>query len=496
MDRLACLELHSFPLQLVLRTRADWRGQPAGIVERDAPQGLILWVNEEARAAGVLPGQRFGAALGLCAELRAATITTGEVESGVADLVRELQAFTPAVEPCAEEPGVFWLELRGLERLFGTPREWGEAVLERLHGLGFHGHLAVGFSRFAVYAGAKAIGRSSLAVFEDRAHETRVTAGVGLARLPIDPGARDALAKLAITTIGAFARLPSGGILQRFGADVHRLHRMAAGAFDEDVAPAEELVPHAAHVDLDLPESSRDAILVHAEELVRHLCAPLVRNGEGVSSITLRLDVDDGTVCEEHVVPASATCDVDWLMRLLRMRIEGRVLARGANRIEVTLARVPLRAEQATLFAASKRRSDRAAAKAFSALRATYGEEAVVRARPASAHLPEYRFAWERCDGLASAAPAPVHDPQLVRCFLAAPLPLPPRGRHEPDGWLLRGVTHGSVTRLHGPHRVSGGWWRAEVRREYYFAELSSGEVAWIYYDAARRRWYLQGQVS
>jgi protein ImuB len=496
VDRLACLELRAFPLQLVLRARADWRGEPTCIVDRDAPQGLILWVNEDARAGGVLPGQRYGAALGLCARLRAATITADEVAAGVAELVRELQAFTPVVEPCADEPGVAWLELRGLQRLFGTPARWAHAVLERIRALGFEGHLAVGFRRFTVYAAVKALGRSTLAIFDDRAHEARVTAGVSLARLPIDPAARDALAKLAITTLGAFARLPSSGIRARFGPDVHRLHRMAAGAFDDDIAPAEERIPHAAHVDLDLPEGAVAGILHHAEELLQRLVAPLARGGEGVAAVTLRLDLDDGNVREERIVPASATCAVDWLVRLLRMRLEGLVLARGANRIAVTLARVPLRAEQATLFAAAKRRPERAAAKAFSALRATYGEDAVVRARLVSAHLPEYRFVWERCDGLARPAPQPVHAPPLVRCFLAKPLALPPRGRHEPDGWLLRGVTHGSVTRLHGPHRISGGWWRAEVRREYHFAELTSGTVAWIYYDDARRRWYLQGEVS
>jgi len=109
VDRLACLELRAFPLQLVVRARADGRGAPAAIVDRDAPQGLVLWVNEAARAAGVLPGQRYAAALGLCAHLCAATITVGEIEAGVAELVRELQAFTPEVEPCADEPGVFWL---------------------------------------------------------------------------------------------------------------------------------------------------------------------------------------------------------------------------------------------------------------------------------------------------------------------------------------------------------------------------------------------------
>ena len=496
MDRLACLELAAFPLQLLQRAHADWRGEPAAVVERDAPHGLVLWSNHEARAAGVLPGQRYGAALGLCARLRAGTITPGEIERGVADLLQELQRFSPKVEPCADEPGVFWLELRGLERLFGAPREWADAVLERIRALGLDGRMAVGFRHFAVYAGVKALARSPVAVFADREHEARVTAGVSLVRLPIAPEARDALARLAITTLGDFARLPQGGILQRFGADVHRLHRMASGALDDDLAPAEELVPLARHVDLDLPEDSIDAVLLHAEELVRPLASALAKGGESVAAVTLRLGLDDGSALEERVTPASPTGNVPWLMRLLCMRLEGRVLARGALRIEIELARVPVRPEQPSLFGEARRRPAKEAAKAFSALRATFGEDAVVYARPMSAHLPEHGFRYERCDELVPARPRPVLAPPLVRCLFATPLALPPRGRNEPDGWLLRGVTHGSVVRLSGPHRLSGGWWGAEVRREYHFAELTSGEIAWIFHDVVRRRWFLQGHVS
>lgn len=496
MDRLACLELPAFPLQLVLRAHADWRGEPAAVVERDVPHGLLLWVNHKARAVGVLPGQRYAAALGLCARLRAGVISEDEIQRGVAELVQRLQRFSPEVEPCMGEPGVFWLGARGLERLFGAPREWAGAVLAHVQESGFEAKIAVGFRHFAVYAGVKAIERSPIALFEDMSHEACVAAGVSLARLPIDPEARDALAKLAITNLGEFAKLPAGGILQRFGDRVHRLHRMAAGAFDEELVPTRELIPLAAHMDLELPDGSMDSLLAYAEELTRPLCAALAQNAEATSAITLRLDLDDRTSLEERVIPARPTCDVDWLMRLLRMRLEARVLASGAVRVGVMLVGVPTRAEQATLFLEAKSRSRSAAAKAFSALRARFGEEAVVCARPVSAHLPEHSFTWERCDELPQAAPTSVRIPTLVRCLFEAPLTLPPRGRHEPDGWLLRGVTHGSVAKLLGPYRLSGGWWRSEVKREYYFAELTGGEIAWIFYDLARRRWFLQGTVS
>lgn len=497
MDRLACLELPAFPLQLALQRHPDWRGEPAAVVERDAPHGLVRWVNEAARANGVLPGQRYAAALGACARLRATEVADAEIARAVARLVEELRRHSPLVEPNADEPGVFWISGRGMERLFGAPREWAERMLADVRARGFEAKLAVGFRRFGVHTCVRGLERPGLALYDDAAHEARTAADVPLARLALDPVARDALAKLGVTSVRDFARLPAGGILQRFGAGVHRLHRLACGALEEALAPAPEPIPLAAHADLDFPLAAVDAVLLVVEDLLRPLCAGLERRGEATASIALRLDLDDRGVVEQSIRPAWASCDADWLMRLVRMRLEKLELQSGAVRVEVTLSRVPRTAGQATLFLAAKSRPPRAAARAFSALRAAFGEDVVVRARLASAHLPEHSFAWERCEEMPAASRArTVLRPPLVRCLYARPLPLPPRGRHEPDGWLLRGVTHGSVVRLSGPFQLSGGWWRAEVKREYYFAELTGGEIAWIFHDVPRRRWFLQGTVS
>ena len=93
-------------------------------------------------------------------------------------------------------------------------------------------------------------------------------------------------------------------------------------------------------------------------------------------------------------------------------------------------------------------------------------------------------------------APADTACRPLVRRIHARPVPLPPRPRHEPDGWLLRGGVAGHVEDLAGPYLVSGGWWRAAVHREYYFARMRDGDVLWIYYDRLRRRWCWQGRVE
>lgn len=74
MVRLACIDVPELPLQLLLLRHPEWRYQPACVVEQDRPQAQLLWVNEVARQAGVLPGMRFSAALGLAAGLKAEVV--------------------------------------------------------------------------------------------------------------------------------------------------------------------------------------------------------------------------------------------------------------------------------------------------------------------------------------------------------------------------------------------------------------------------------------
>ncbi len=57
------------------------------------------------------------------------------------------------------------------------------------------------------------------------------------------------------------------------------------------------------------------------------------------------------------------------------------------------------------------------------------------------------------------------------------------------------------LLRKRGPYRVSGGWWargngEPAVERDYYFVETNGGEILWLFYDALKRQWFLQGFVD
>ncbi len=495
MDRTACIDLPAFPLQLLLLRHPDWREHPAAVVEADRPQGIVLWANERARALRVLPGMRYAAGLSLAPGLRAGVVPEDEIRRAEAALAERFRRFTPNVEPSAGEPGVFWLDARGLERLFPSLEDWARRLREEAAGAGFDASVVVGFKRFGAYALARA--HRGVHVLKNAAEEREATRAVPLDRLALPPATRDALARLGIVTVGGFTDLPAGGIATRFGPEVHRLHRVASGDLEVPLQPERPDVPATRRLVLDHPEEDAGRLIAAIEGLLGPLLDEVGEKGKALAELTLGFRFERLGDHVESLKPASPTLDARLLMELVRLRLQA-VRKLPDRVVEVLLAAGETEAAQRKqrLFAEAGGRDLAAANQALARARARLGDDAVVRARSRDAHLPEASFAWERLDALGDAAPRPVSEPRLVRRIHARPQPLPPRERHEPDGWMLRGLEQGPVVRVLGPYVVSGGWWERPAHRDYHFAETKDGEILWLFYDRGTRRWFLQGRVE
>jgi protein ImuB len=233
------------------------------------------------------------------------------------------------------------------------------------------------------------------------------------------------------------------------------------------------------------------------KRLLDPLLATAAARAEAVVEIVLRFALDRHPPIEERLRPAAPTLDAAQLLDLVHLRLAPMRLPSGVVAMTLTGRSVAATSEQLRLFVERPRRDPAAAARAYAGLRAEFGEDAVVVARLRDGHLPEAQFVWERLDRPVRPRPRIVPEPPLVRRVLARPLALPPRPRREPDGWLVQGPDDGPVVRVCGPYVVAGGWWNgAETRREYAFAETARGRMLWTYFDARRRRWFLQGFVE
>jgi protein ImuB len=395
--RWACVDVPELPLQLLLRAHPEWGDAPACVVAEDRPQGRVLWVNEAARRGMVLPGMRYAAALALCAGLRAGVVGPDEVGRGVAQLAARLRDFSPLVEPCADEPGIFWLEAGGLSRLFPSASAWGRQLREAVSAMGFFARAAVGFTRYGAYAVARS--GAELTVFRDPESESRAARAVPLARLAIDPALRDELDQLGVRTLGEFLELPASDLLERYGVAVHRLHQLAAGTA---WAPLRPEIPDDALVErheLEWLDDDRSRLLFFVERLLGPLLERLAGQHELVARLTLRLVLDGGGVRTESVQPAVPTREAPQLLELLALRLEASVrdapLPAKVEALELEAEAAAAGERQEDLLAEAPRRDPGAARRALARIVAELGPAAVARARLRDGHLPEATFLWE-----------------------------------------------------------------------------------------------------
>jgi len=487
MERLACAEIPALPLALLLRRHPEWRRHPSAVVADDAPQSPVLWVNGPAQQGGVMPGLRYAAALAILPGLRAEVVPEADVVRAVDAVTDALRRFSPHVEPSRDEPGVFWLDASGLERLHASLGEWAAGIRSDLARAGYAAAIVVGFTRFGTYAAARTA--QGVRVFADAAEESGAARSVALRHLHVRPETLDALARLGVRTVDDLLHLPAGGLLERFGPSVERLHRQASGDLWTPLVPAPAVEPVRRHLVLDVPETDAQRLVFVLKQALHPLLARLAARGHALAVLDLRLRLDGGGWSADVIRPASPTLDAARLTDLVRLHLEAVRVDAGVIEVSVEADGVPAAPEQLALAAEQTARDLEAGTRALDRLRARYGDDIVVCAALRDGHLPEARFGWEAAAQVRPPRPRRVPARPLVRRMLDRPVPLP-------------GAPSTAFTA--GPFIVSGGWWAARPReggvretyRAYYFMEGAGGELWWVYFDRVRGRWYLHGLVE
>ncbi len=501
MDRLACVSIPELPLQLLLRDNPGWRDVPVVVVDDDSPRGVVMWANRAARRSCIHVGMRYAVALSLCTDLRAGIVAESRIAESVETLHTALRAFSPMVEASSDEPGLFWLDVSGLHHLYDSLEAWARAVHQTVTRQ-LEAVVAVGFDRLCICAVAKSralSGRStSVVFFESAADESAVAHSISLRDMALIPATCDTLEKLGVITLSDFVRLPAAGVRERFGLEAFRLHQNAARVRSSRLTQTPYREPASETVVFDDPESDLERLTFALKSGLHPLLRTLARRGEALAALALCLKLGrrhEAIDCK--VSPATPTLDVVQLVELAHLKLEALNLPAGVTDVVLTAESVPATNEQLGLFE-SAGRDVAAAGRALARLRAELGEDAVVRAVQKPAHLPEAQFAWEPTLGVDLPMVAhETHRRPLVRRFFprVAPLSSPPRALRN-DGWQPLGTSAGAVTSMHGPFVVSGGWWRREVQRHYYFLELQNQEILWVYFDLGRRQWFAQGRVE
>jgi protein ImuB len=371
LPAVACLELPAFRLQLLLRQRPEWRHHPAVVIDEDRPQGLILEANTIARRKGIHPGLRYAHALGLSRDLRAGVIPPHVLGAGLAHVIVQLRAFTPHIEPSADEPGLFWLDASGLDGLYGSSFDWALRLTDILEIETFVSFIAVGFTRFGTYAAVKSLGvehvdhhasphtappsfpssnanagmpplAARIRVMTSHGAEHKLASAVPLTYLALPPTLRERLDRLSIRTLGELLTLPRAGLAKRWGPRVVELVRLLSGETLVPLAPTPEAPRRKAEVLLDYVERDATRLLVHIEALLSALVPSVAASSRKVTELVLTLGREgrrsriapsvspetpktslQSTQLEHHRFrPAAPTNEMVLLLDLVRLRLE------------------------------------------------------------------------------------------------------------------------------------------------------------------------------
>ncbi len=524
MRRWACVSIDAFRLQVLIRTYDDRHTTPIAVVDREAASGMITHANRRAIDSGVCVGMRYSHGLSIEPHLRAHAVSLDTETAALEEVERALSSMSPDVERCDFDTGVFWLNPIGLESLFGSHYRWMGRVTSLVAAYGFTARVGIGYSRFDTYLATKALDDSR--IFSSPREEREAYESAPIDHLPIEPDTIALLHRLDIHTIGRLRTLPSETLRRRFPRDARILSTLLASEESEaPIQPREWSAPNTVTHSFDDPIRDLGRLEMVLDAMVERLYSNITGEETAISDIDLTLRFEDGSTDRERVRSAVATRDAAVYRRLLRLRLNRMYEHRGTSRnggrksggngassgidlVTLSARSAAIAYRQTTLFAGAIERTARSGERAFSMIRAAFGNDAVRCARIVADHIPERRFEWYPIERPATSPPPADESSRSIeigrsirRIFLS------PRRAVRSDVHAAADTRtgHRSTRSPHspydapvitGPFSLHQRWWDAPVVREYYYVARSGAATAWLYHDLTTRRWEQQGVVD
>jgi protein ImuB len=487
-----------------------WDARPLALVEGT----VVRAVSAAASRLGARTGMTLAQARAKCAALEARPWDARLIARETARASAAFLATSPQVAPERGSPGTWWVGADGFdgiggERLLATSLQ---ALARVWHP---RARVAVADSCITAHAATWSARAAATPLHIAPDGDGDYLARVPIALVPMDDELRETLVALGLRTAGAFARLDPLEVERRWGSDGLAAWRLARGDDARRATLARTDDPRTITHDLATSASSMEPVLFLVRAALDRLVRALAAEGRAVRAVAITLTLDDaedgpsGRRVTREARPARPVARAAPLFERCRALLDTWVLEGPVRAVEVRIAdSAPAMAEQGDLLAPVWR--DPAAAEAALArLRATLGKGGVVRPVRRDSYAPERAGAWEEVEEAALRVPtldAVARQAVLTNGAARAATPLPAarllespepvtittdkRGMPLLMFWRGRRVT---LTRAHGPERLSGAWWQAEpFAREYWRCESDElGQDLLLYRDG--RGWRLQG---
>jgi protein ImuB len=488
---------------------------PVAVVERGRRGLEVRAASVEARSDGVQAGLRRREAEGRCPGLVVVEADLHVEASTFESVARAVEAFTPRLS--LVRPGLLELPTRGPARYFGGDRSLASRLIDAVGATGVTDvRIGIADGAFAARLAARGAAQGHVEVVEPGDSPSF------LAPWPVevldDPELAGLLGRLGLHTLGAFAGLPAGAVLARFGPDGTRLHRRARG-LDDDAAPPCPPPPELIETtELDPPAVHVETAVFVAKGLTDRFLARLESQGLQCMRVAIEAETEHGehlTRCWRHEGALTAGA----LAARVRWQLEGWLTGGEIDEIVTAgliLLRlvpdqvVPATGRQLGFWGGDPAAADRAG-RAAARVQGILGHPAVVIAVPQGGRTPDERVRWvpwgdprepARPVGpvpapgtnaqevppwpgaLPGPAPARLLDPPAPAELLAAdgrPVIVSGRGEASAPPAQLRCPAlpdaGGAVTAAAGPWAHDARWWDTAARLRCAHWQVTVGNV-------------------
>jgi len=281
----AAIYVPDFLVAAVVRMEPALRGKAVAVLEGKPPVVTVAAMNEAAAAAGIEPGMTKLQAAAYPVELRPRS--TAQEAAAHAALLDCAQAFSPRVEATAADTVV--LDVAGLDRLFGPPAKLAQDFEQRARELGLQANVAVAANPDAAILAAR--GFAGVTVIPPGKQAER------LGSLPVDvlqvaPEILETLDRWGVRNLRALAALPDVAMVERLGQEGLRLQKLARGAVERPLVPAEPPLEFEETMELEYPVALLEPLAFVLGRLLEQLCARLGARALATNELRLILGLD------------------------------------------------------------------------------------------------------------------------------------------------------------------------------------------------------------
>ncbi|MGB3327388.1 MAG: hypothetical protein WBA46_00455, partial [Thermomicrobiales bacterium] len=299
---------------------------------------------------------------------------------------------SPLVEADDHEPGCWYIDLRGLERHYGSQIQAAQRFLRTVPAV-LHAHAGVAPAKFAARVAA---GES-----ESDAIRTLAPAEVrgflhdaSTSWLPVSRALVAEMQQLGIGTLGMLAALDGRKVLARFGKPGIFAWELANGIDQRKVVPPSFVPTVTETMELPAPATTREMLMMGLRHLVHRAFQHPDLRGRYVRQVTIRAAIERRESWE-RTLTLKEPSDAFRLVQSLTLRLDALEMLGPVTHITVELSGIITNGARQEMLPTFRRRNDPSLSGATEQLKHRYGSSPlyrIVEVEPWS-RIPERRHA-------------------------------------------------------------------------------------------------------